>query len=450
MKTFPKFWQKLTPIQSLVLGFALVTFLGAFLLTLPISSVKGIRQPYIDALFVATSGISTTGLTPVDIGSYYSFFGQLVVLFLVQIGGLGYMVFILLIAYVFGHRPSLYTRVAFRESLAGISLGDMKQMTKVVLLFTFFFELLGTIILSSYWLRDYPPSKAIWLGIFHSISGFCTAGFGLFSDSLESIKYNVVVNITIIIICLAGAVGFFVLYDLFLAVQKITRSKNPFKNLSVHSKVVLFTTSVIIATGVFLLLILENWPASTSWGQRLLFSFFQSNSASTTTGYNSINIGALSAPSLVVLIILMFIGASPGSTGGGIKTTTFGIVFLSIWSLLKGRENINVFKRRLPRDTVDRAFTIFIMALTLVIVDVVIMTITEKSYFLPILFEIVSGFGNVGLSTGITSSLSIIGKLLITITMFIGRVGPMSIGFSLIGRVVKGSYRYPVATIFVG
>jgi len=449
MKIFPKFWQNFTPIQSLVIGFALIILTGTILLTLPIASSNGISQPFIDALFVGTSGISTTGLTPVDIGKFYTLFGQLVVLALVQIGGLGYMVFILFIAYIIGHKPSLYTRVAFHESLAGISLGDMKRMTRSVIFFTFFFEFIGTVIYSLHWIKQFPIEHAIYLGVFHSISGFCTAGFGLFSDNMMSIRDNTALCINTNIICLAGAIGFFVLYDLYNSIRKTIKGKRPL-NLSLHSKLAIVVTAAVIVVGCIIVYLSEKWPSSLSIGQKLLISSFQPISASTTTGYNSIDIGAMQSSSLFILICLMFIGASPGGTGGGIKTTTFGILIITLKTLLKGDKDVTFYKRRVPSEVVNKAFEIGLIAIMLVIVDLVIMTFTEKATFLQIFFEIVSGFGNVGLSTGITPNLTNVGKLVIIVTMFIGRVGPLAIGFSMIGKPRKSAYRYQQEAVFVG
>lgn len=449
MNTFPRFWHRLTPIQSIVLGFALLVLFFAILFCLPISSAKGGRQSLIDAIFVATSGISTTGLAPVDIGSYYSLFGQIALLVLIQIGGLGYMVFILLIALILGHKPTLYTRTAFRESLAGISLSDIKKMSLVVIIFAFFFEFLCAFILTVYWAHKYPLSRAVYLGIFHSISGFCTAGFGLFSDNMVSVGDSLLANIVIDITCFAGAIGFFVLYDLYSATQQKIKEKKSLK-LSLHSKIALTTSLSLMGLGALAIFITEKWQPGLSIAQRLLNSFFQTISASTTTGYNTIDIGAMSTTGLLVLIILMFIGASPGSTGGGIKTTTFAVLLLAIRSNFLGKRDINAFKKRIPEDTFRKSLTIGLIASFLIIIDMLILTLTEKVSFVQILFEIISAFGNVGLSTGITPMLSVIGKLVLCVTMFTGRVGPLAIGFSLIGRTKTASYRYWEESVFVG
>lgn len=421
----------------------------ALIFTLPIASANGRSQPFIDALFVAASGISTTGLTPVEIGSHYSFFGQVALLILIQIGGLGYMVFILLISLILGHKPTLYTKVAFRESLAGISLADIKKMSLIVLIFTFLFEFICAFILTIYWSNIYPLPRAAYYGIFHAISGFCTAGFGLFSNSMVSVANNLLINIVINITCFAGAIGFFVLYDLYSTNQQKIREKRSFR-LSLHSKIALITSFSLIIFGALLIYSTENWKHTSSFGQRLLYSFFQTISASTTTGYNTIDIGIMSTTGLLVLVILMFIGASPGSTGGGIKTTTFCILLLSIKATLSGSKEINIFRKRIPAETLSKALAIGLTAIVLVVLDTLILTLTEKASFIQIVFEVVSAFGNVGLSTGITSNLSFIGKLILLITMFIGRVGPLAIGFSLLGKPKGIGYRYSTEVVYVG
>lgn len=449
MTNLQKLTRQFTPAQSLLIGFILIILIGSILLTLPVASSKGVSQPFIDALFTASSAISTTGLTVVDIGSFYSLFGQIVILLIIQIGGLGYMVFIVLISYILSRRLALSSRMTFQESLAGAPLSDVKKFAKAVVLFTFVFEFLGAAILSLYWMREFSLSRSIYLGIFHSISGFCTAGFGLFPDNLISIQRSVLTNLTVDILCFAGAIGFFVLYDIHNLFIKIINHVRP-QRLSIHSKLALGVSITLMAIGTGIIFISERWPQSFPLGHRLVSSAFQSISASTTTGFNTIDIGVMSSTSLFMLIVLMFIGASPGGTGGGIKTTTFGVMLLSLIALLRGRKNVNIFKRQISLDVINKAFAIGLMAILLVILDTVILTAIEKASFLQIFFEIASAWGNVGLSTGITSALSTVGKIIISTTMLIGRLGPLAIGFSLIGRPKRVAFRYAEGEVFVG
>lgn len=440
---------KFTTFQSLLIGFIFIILIGAILLTLPIASSKGTSTPFIDALFTVTSAVTTTGLVVVDTGSFYSFFGQIVILILFQMGGLGYMIFITLIILRLGGRLSLGERMLLRESVNRPTSIDMIKFTKMVVIFTFFFELIGAILLSLYWMRYFPPSEAIYFGIFHSVSAFCTAGFGLFSDSFTSYQGSVALNLIIIVISIAGGIGFFVLYDIITLFQKSLRHQNP-RRLSVHSKFVLMLSAILMAIGTLVIFVSERGLHPFLFGERLLTSAFQSISASTTTGFNTIDIGVMSSTSLFTIILLMFIGASPGGTGGGIKTTSFGIMLLFCFSLLTGKEDVNLFKRRILYQTINKVFAISFIAVLWVAISTVILTYTEKASFLKVFFEVVSAFGTVGLSTGITPTLSVAGKILISITMLIGRIGPLAIGFSLVGKPKKAFFKYAEAEVLIG
>ncbi len=316
MTNLQKLTRQLTPIQSLLTGFILIILIGSILLTLPVASSKGVSQPFIDALFTVTSAVSTTGLIVVDTGSFYSLFGQIVILILIEIGGLGYMTFIVSIAYVLGKKLSLSSKMTLRESLTGLYSGDIKKFVKLVILFTFLFEFVGAVILSLYWMREFPISQSIYLGIFHSVSAFCTAGFGLFSDSFSSYQGSLVINMIISILCIGGGIGFFVLLDIYTLFRKTITHIRP-RRLSIHSKLVLVLSISLIVIGTGVIFISESGLSSLPLGHRVLSSAFQSITASTTTGFNTIDIGAMTSTSLFTIIVLMFIGASPGGTGGG-------------------------------------------------------------------------------------------------------------------------------------
>lgn len=442
--------RKLHPLQILVLGYLLITLTGALLLSLPVSNAKGAFQPFIDSLFVATSGISTSGLTVVDIGSYYSLFGQIVLLCIFQIGGIGYMTFIIFIAYLMGEKVSLITGVVARESLATKSHGYqmLGRFFRNVLFYTIILEAAGAVILTWYWMKEFSILRSVYLGIFHSVSAFCTAGFSTFPLSLMGYKNSLTVNLTVSIISLAGGIGFFVIADVID--RFLGRRKNIPVRLSLHSKMALFVTLMLVSTGAAGILVTENWGVGIDMFQRVIYSFFQSISASTTDGFNTIDIGSMSASGLTILMALMFVGASPGSTGGGIKTTTLGVIFCSILAFLRGKENTTVFERELPVATVSKAFTVFSMFALIAAVDLVIMAGTESASYLRVLFEIISALGNTGLSTGITSTLSSAGKIVLIITMFIGRVGPISIAVAILGKPYHAVLRCPKEDTFVG
>lgn len=429
------------PIRYLVIGYLFITLVFALLLMLPISSSDGKSQPFIDALFVASSGISTTGLTVVETGSFYSLFGQIVLLLDFQIGGIGYMAFFVFIAVAFRRRLLVTTRTVAAESISGTPFGYTVHFFGKVLLFTFTFELIGSAVLFFFWRQYYPSLRALYLGIFHSISAFCTAGFGLFADSLMSFRNNPVVNITVIVLSISGAIGFFVLNEIYMIGKKIIKRKT-YRRLSIHTKLAILMTIVILTIGTLVIL------ASEKCGAR--DAVFQAVTASTTDGFNTIDIGAMSKTGLFMLILLFFIGGAPGGTAGGIKTTTLGVIFLTIWSNLMKNRDTNFWGRRISPDITEKAFIVFFLFAAVAVIDLLILTITENTDFIQIFFETVSALANTGLSTGITSGLSNTARILLSITMFIGRVGPLTIGLALVSDTTPPNYRYPAEDLYVG
>jgi len=449
MKFIQSSYKKFSPLQILTLGFAIITLTGTFLLMLPEASVNGTSQSFIDALFTATSGVSTTGLIVVDTGSYYTLFGQWVILILIQIGGLGYMVFIVMVFLSQGKGISLKGRKILRESLSRPLKIDMSNFAKIVFVFTFVIEALGAIGLFIYWSRFFPFSQAVYVSVFHSVSGFCTAGFSLFSDSITSYGHSYYMNVIVDLICISGAVGFFVLYDVYRYISKKI-NKQQRVQLSIHSKIVLAVTFTLILFGSILIFGFEGSKFTELLGIKILFAAFQIISASTTTGFNTIDISSIANSSLLLIIILMFIGASPGSTGGGIKTTSFAVLIKHIFSVLHGIKDTVLFKRKIRNDTVTNVIVLAAISLIWITLAVLILSYTEKFEFIRILFETVSAFGTVGLSTGITSGLSVAGKIIITLTMFLGRVGPLALGFSLLKTGRQNGFSYPEEEILIG
>jgi len=448
MNNSQKFWKTITPAQTLLMGFVLMIVAGTLLLTLPIASSENVSQPFIDALFTSTSAVTTTGLIVVDTGSFYSLFGQTVILVLIQICGLGYMLFIALIIVGIGRRISFSNRILLSESLAHPTSIDMVRFTKIVVIFTFVIEFIGAFLLSIYWVRYFPIGKAIYSGIFHSVSAFCTAGFSIFSDSLITWGHSFSFNLIFIAVFTAGAIGFFVLYDIYYLIKKVLRRKHA--QLETHTKLVLLLTVLLIGFGAAAILVSEKWLPSVCLKDRFLSAVFQSFTASTTTGFNTIDIGAMSVPSLFTIIILMFIGASPGGTGAGIKTVSFGIILLFLFAMLTGKGDVNIFRRRIPAQAINKVFAICTIAVLWVVLATSILVFTEKAAFLQVLFEVVSALSNVGLSMGITSSLSNIGKIVISVTMLVGRMGPLAIGFSLVGNPKPAKFKYAEADVLVG
>lgn len=432
------------------MGYFIVTLTGAVLLSLPVATGDGRGQPFLDAMFVATSGISTSGLSPVDIGSYYTMFGQIVLLSVFQIGGIGYMTLIILIVQTFGLSTSINMQLVAKESLAGSELKVLGRFFLMTTVLTLFFELIGTLILFLSWMREMPVGRALYYGIFHSISAFCTAGFALTTDSLMGYASDPLINMTINLISIAGGLGFYVLFDLMLKVRE-SLCKGKRRRLSLHTKMVLMITAGLFLASTAVLLIATQWESSQTIADRVWVASFQAISASTTDGFNTVDISRMGTASLVVLMILMFVGASPGSTGGGIKTTTLGAILLFLWHQVKGRENtVSLMGREIPSASLLKAFGVVSWFTMIIIIDLVIMCVTERAEFLQILFEIVSAMGNTGLSMGITSSLSSAGKIVLIITMFIGRVGPLTVGYFMAGEQKHVPYAYPREDIFIG
>jgi len=443
-----QFFRALSPAQFFLTGFLLIALIGALLLMLPISSTDGGIQSLVDALFISSSAVSTTGLSVVDVGRYYSRFGQMIILLLIQVGGLGYMTFLAGIILLFEQKLTFKSGEVIQQSLSAPSTGGVKHYLKKVLLFTLVFEAAGTIALALYWLPEYPFSEALYLGLFHSVSAFCTAGFGLFADNFMGYEFDVFVNLVLNVLSIAGGIGFLVLTDVQSLISKVVKGYYP-RHLPVHTKLALLTFTALMLFGTAAIFLSEG-ALGRPFGPRLLSASFQAITASSTTGFNSANIAEMSSTTLFTIILLMFIGAPAGGTGGGIKTTTFAVILLFVWSLLKGQREVNVFERRIPQNTVSQTVGIGVMAIGWAVVVTLLLTITEQGSFLAILFEVFSALGTVGLSTGLTADLSVTGKVAIIATMLIGRVGLLSIGLSLMQRPHQAPYHYPEEQIFVG
>ena len=438
---------RITPSQVLVLGFATLILLGALVLTLPVSSASGQWTNFIDALFTATSAVCVTGLVVVDTGSFWSPFGQVVVLLLIQIGGLGIMTVSTLFFFLIGKRITLRERLVMQESLGGGTLAGLVRLTHEVLLVTLVVETLGTALLTARWAFDYPLGQALYLGVFHAVSAFNNAGFDLFGSSLVGYVDDVVTILTVGGLIIVGGLGFTVILELWHHRQG--------HRLSLHAKLVLVVTAGLILAGALLIFLFEASNPQTmgplSLRGRLLAAFFHSVTPR-TAGFNSLVTGNLREATLLLTIILMFIGASPASTGGGIKTSTFGTLLLAIRATVQGESEPQVFGRRIPRGTVQRALAITLMAGALVLGITTILLLTEGSHLLETLFEVTSAFGTVGLSTGLTPRLSPEGRLLISLTMFIGRVGPLTLAYSLVQAATRrrAGICYPEDRVMVG
>lgn len=423
---------KLTPSRVLVFSFAVLIILGTLFLSLPFASKNSKSIRIIDALFTATSAVCVTGLVVKDTGTQFSQFGQFIIIALIQIGGLGIMTFSTFVAMIFGKKISLKERLLIQESFNQFSLAGLVRLIKNVLLLTLVFECLGGLILSIRFLFQYPPSQAFAFGFFHAISAFCNAGFDLFGQvfgpftSLSGYTNDWTVNVTIGSLFVIGGLGFPVIVELL---------KYPStRKLSIHSRLVLSLTLILIIIGAILFFIFEYTNTKTlfglDWSGKILSSLFQSLTPR-TAGFNSLDISQFRVGTLFIMIILMFIGASPSSTGGGIKTSTFGVLLAAVVATINGKEDAEILKRRIPKDLVYKALTIIILALCWVALVTLVMSLVEPFIFIKLFFEVMSAFGTVGLTTGITPLLTDISRILLIATMFIGRVGLFTVMVAL-------------------
>ena len=435
----------LSPNQILVLGFLGIIIIGTYLLRLPVASSGGKSIELLDAVFTATSATCVTGLIVLDTGNDFSIFGQWVILILFQIGGLGIMTFSTMFAFLLGRKISLRQRLIIQESLNQFSVGGLVRLAKYIIVFTIFFEGLGTVFLYLHWHQLAGIHNPFFLSFFHAVSAFCNAGFSLFSDSLEQFNLNIGINLIFSILIVFGGIGFLVLVELFEFPKR--------QRLSLHSKMVLVVTIILIVIGTLGIFLLERNNSDTlqplMLKGRILGSLFQSTTAR-TAGFNTIPIGQLGNATLFLIIVLMFIGASPTSTGGGIKTTTFSIAFLWMYYTLKGRRHLYLFCRQISNKILSNAWAILMLSMSWIFITTLLISYFEEFDFIELLFEIVSAFGTVGLSTGITSQLSPAGKIIIILTMFLGRLGPLSLALSLIVDRHPESIQYPEEHVMVG
>lgn len=437
----------LSPPQILTIGFALIILLGALLLMLPISSTTGETLPFVDALFTATSATCVTGLVVVDTGTYFSAFGQIVIMLLIQVGGLGFMTMATLFSLVFKRKISLKDRLILQEAMNQNTMEGIVRLIRKVLMYSVIIESLAAVIFSLRLAFDMPFGRAVYFGIFHAVSLFNNAGFDLFGEYRSLTEYvgDPVINLVSMFLIISGGLGFIVLSDL------IDYRKH--RKLSLHSKVVLSTTTALILIGTLVIFIFEftnsRTLASLDWGAKIWGSLFQSVTPR-TAGANTLDIGALRQATQFFIIILMFIGASPSSTGGGIKTTTFMILVGAVISMIRGRTDLVLFRYRLAQERIFKAVTITMLALFLIIAVAMVLSTTEDASFLSILFETTSAFGTVGLSMGLTGKLTIVGKIIISFTMFAGRLGLLTLAYALGPKKGKDLYRHPEGKIIIG
>jgi len=440
-----RYRRNLNPPQYLAVGFLVIIFTGSVILSLPVSWNEGHRVDFLDALFTATSATCVTGLVVVDTADTFNTFGQLVILALIQIGGLGFMTAGVIAALLVGKRITLRNRLVLQESLGQLSMYDLAKVACRIALITFFIELMGAAAIGLIWFKRFGY-RAFYLGLFHSVSAFNNAGFDLFGgfQSLSQFSRDIPALLVIMLLVVLGGLGFTVVWDM-MHYQKT-------KKLMFNSRVVLVTTSALLGAGFLGALLIEGGNNATlgslPWVEKIINALFYSVTPR-TAGFSTMDVGQMTPAFLFLLIILMFIGASPGSTGGGIKTTTFATVIRARWCSIKRRKNVTLFKRQIPDEDLSKAETIAFLSLLLVIVTTAVLSITEEAPFLNILFESVSAFGTVGLSMGITPELTAAGKVMLIFTMFAGRLGPLTLAFAL-SKKSKHLFDYPKGNLSLG
>ena len=439
------FKRHLSSFQIIILGFAGMILLGAFILMLPISSKSGIVTPFNEALFTSTSAVCVTGLIVQDTATYWSGFGQAVIITLIQIGGLGVVTVAASFALLSGRKISLMQRSTMQEAISAPKVGGIVRLTGFILKATFLFELIGALVMMPVFCRDFG-FKGVWMAFFHSISAFCNAGFDILgaSDalypSLTGYMASPTVNIAIMLLIIIGGIG-------FLTWEDIYTHKHHFKRYRMQSKVILLTTAllIVVPAAFFFFVDFADMPIK----ERLLASFFQSVTPR-TAGFNTANLSAMTGASQAIIIILMLIGGSPGSTAGGMKTTTFAVLLSNALATFRRKEDAEAFGRRIDSSVVKNAATILMMYVTLFFVGGVVISVAEGLPLGTCLYETASAVGTVGLTLGITPELGVLSQGVLITLMFLGRVGGLTLIFAAISGTKKNISKLPQERITAG
>lgn len=432
----------LRPTQILVLGFLAMILVGSLLLSLPIASNDGESVGYINALFTATSAVCVTGLVVVNTLEQWSLFGKIVILILIQIGGLGFMTLATTFFIIIGRKISLKERLIIQEAFNQFTLSGMVRLTINIILGTLLVEGIGAILLAIRFIPEYG-SYGIFMAIFHSISAFCNAGFDIIGDSsLTPYASDILINITIMVLIILGGLGFTVWLDIIKIYKKKIQNKHSigraFQKFTLHTKIVLLLTAMLIIIGFVFFFVVEfnnpNTLGKLPIHEKIIAALFQGVTPR-TAGFNTMPLSDMTFASKFMTIILMFIGGSPAGTAGGVKTVTVGVIILTVRSVIKGKERTEVFNRTIPDDIIKRALAVISISFAVTVGVTMLLTLTEIGHsFMDIFFESVSAFATVGLTLGITTELTTIGKIIIAITMFIGRVGPVTMVVALSTR----------------
>ncbi len=441
---------RLQPAQVVLLSFGGWILVGTLLLVLPVASAPGKSMEFIDAFFMATSATCVTGLATISMVEDLSVFGQMVILILLQVGGLGIMTLSSSMAVIMGKNLQMREQVIMQDVLDTSNSEELLVLIINIIRYTFAVEFIGAVLLTiGFYQEGFEIGQSMYFGFFHSISAFCNAGFALFNNSLEDFKFNPLIHGTVVLLLMVGGIGFSVIRD----ITGILRARRSLRELSVHTKIVLSTHMGLFFIGVIYLFFGEFLHAfqDMSMWERLQVSIFQSATAR-TAGYNTVNLNSLHPHSVYMIVLLMFIGASPGSTGGGVKTTTFAVLLQSVTATLRGKFTVEFFERKVPAQTVVKAIAIFIISLIVVSGSILVMVRLEPDKnFLAVFFECVSAFSTTGLSLGITPFLSGLGKFCLIVLMFVGRVGALTLVLAIGSRAVLPSrVEYPEGKVLIG
>jgi trk system potassium uptake protein TrkH len=442
---------RIRPVRTVAFSFVFVILVGALLLSTPKATREGTIAP-IDALFTATSAVCVTGLTVVDTGHYYTGFGQGTILALIQIGGLGLMTFTAFFALLMRKGLGMREELIAGSMVGYETMGMVARTLRTIVGITFLTEGVGAGLLFLSTRPEFGSAgRAIAASVFHAVSAFCNAGFSLYSTNLERFAAHVPVNLTITSLIIIGGLGFPVLMNLLGMKPLAAHPDRTRWRWSVHSRIVLLMTAALLLIGTvgFLLLERNGILAGRPFGERVLVSYFQSVTAR-TAGFNTVRIGWLAVPTIFLITALMFIGGSPGGTAGGVKTSTFGVVLASIGSMFGGKGRVELFRRRIPDRAVREALVVVAMGIVVVSLATFALLITEKRALSDVLFEVVSAFGTVGLSTGMTAGLSTVGKAVLILVMLTGRIGPLTLALAIGQRAETPTYDYPEARVLVG
>lgn len=447
---------QLSPPQIILLSFLGAILLGTALLSLPISHAPGETVTILDALFTATSAVCVTGLIVVDTGTAYSRFGQVVIMVLFQLGGLGILTAGTLLAFATRRRVGITERLQLQAQLNTLQIGGIIKLIRRLFLVVVVSELIGTLLLYIRFARTEGSGEGLFYALFHSISAFNNAGFSLYSDSLERYVSDPIVSLTVIGLIILGGLGFTIVLETasqlyYRSTQGAAKARHP---LSLQSKLVLSATVILILFASLMVLILE-WTnpktlAPLDLPGKLLGSLFQGVTPR-TAGFNTLDYTELTPATIVITIVMMFIGANPGSTGGGIKTVTFVILFTNAWAVMRGHSELTLFGRRIGAATLSRASVIALSAIIVIFLALTLLAISDAELgIIPLLFEVVSAFATVGLSLGITDELSTFGRWVIIVLMYLGRVGFLTFALALTETQAKAQIRYPIEEVVIG